>query len=169
MKVSGRTARFVGRDLRRSKWDARDGLNLRPGTRDGFAKKKKNCEVLSVPTHSQKKIILLADKTSVAKLAARRQRVVETTVWRNFRITWQCVRLGLGTPKQSIILGFVIIIRMISSRRVRRVLEMRNAYEILVAKSEGKRPLGRPGSRWENIKMELRETGLEVMNWVQLA
>jgi hypothetical protein len=79
------------------------------------------------------------------------------------------VRLGLGTPKQSIILGFVIIIRMISSRRVRRVLEMRNAYEILVAKSEGKRPLGRPGSRWENIKMELRETGLEVMNWVQLA
>jgi hypothetical protein len=33
----------------------------------------------------------------------------------------------------------------------------RNAY-ILVGKSEGKRPLGRPRRRWENnIKMHLRE------------
>jgi hypothetical protein len=36
--------------------------------------------------------------------------------------------------------------------------EMRNAYNILVGKSEGKRPLGRPGRRWEdNIRMDLRE------------
>jgi hypothetical protein len=32
--------------------------------------------------------------------------------------------------------------------------EIRNAYTILVPKSEGKRPLGRPRRRWEdNIRM----------------
>jgi hypothetical protein len=37
-----------------------------------------------------------------------------------------------------------------------------NAYRILVEKPEGKRPLGGPRSRWvDNIKMDLREIGLE--------
>jgi hypothetical protein len=36
--------------------------------------------------------------------------------------------------------------------------EMRTAYNILVGKPEGKRPLGRPRCRWEdNIRMDLRE------------
>jgi hypothetical protein len=36
--------------------------------------------------------------------------------------------------------------------------------------SEGKRPLGRPRHRWEdNIKMDLRETGLEGVDWIHLA
>jgi hypothetical protein len=40
-----------------------------------------------------------------------------------------------------------------------------NAYNILVGKPEGKRPLGRPRSRWiDNIKMDLRETGLVDMD-----
>jgi hypothetical protein len=35
---------------------------------------------------------------------------------------------------------------------------MRNAYNILARNPEGKRPLGRPRSRWEdNTKMDLRE------------
>jgi hypothetical protein len=38
--------------------------------------------------------------------------------------------------------------------------EKRNAYRILLGKSEGKIPLGRPRSRWvDNIKMDLRERG----------
>jgi hypothetical protein len=38
--------------------------------------------------------------------------------------------------------------------------EERNVYWILVGKSEGKRPLGRPRRRWvDNIKMDLREIG----------
>jgi hypothetical protein len=38
--------------------------------------------------------------------------------------------------------------------------EVRNAYNILVRKSEGKRPLGRRRRRWEdNIKMDLTEMG----------
>jgi hypothetical protein len=55
------------------------------------------------------------------------------------------------------------IIRMIKSRRMRwaghvaRTGETRNAYMILVGKSEEKRPLGRPRRRWiENIIMDLR-------------
>jgi hypothetical protein len=48
--------------------------------------------------------------------------------------------------------------------------EKRNAYRILVVKPEGKRPLGRPRSRWvENIKRNLRETGWGGMDWIDLA
>jgi hypothetical protein len=37
---------------------------------------------------------------------------------------------------------------------------MRNLYDILVGKSEGKRPLGRPRYGWENnIIIDLRELG----------
>jgi len=38
--------------------------------------------------------------------------------------------------------------------------EMRNEYNILVGKPQGKRLLGRPKRRWENnIRTDLRETG----------
>jgi hypothetical protein len=38
--------------------------------------------------------------------------------------------------------------------------ERRGVYRILVGKSEGKRPLGRPRRRWDdNIKMDLQEMG----------
>jgi hypothetical protein len=46
--------------------------------------------------------------------------------------------------------------------------EKRNVYRLLVGK--GKRPLGRPRRRWiDNIKMDLLETGLSVMDWIGLA
>ena len=41
---------------------------------------------------------------------------------------------------------------------------------VLVRKTEGKRPLGRPRRRWEeNIKMDLQEMGLESMDWIDLS
>jgi hypothetical protein len=41
---------------------------------------------------------------------------------------------------------------------------------VLVRKLEGKRPLGRPRRRWDdNIKMDLRETGIDGRNWIRLA
>jgi hypothetical protein len=41
---------------------------------------------------------------------------------------------------------------------------------MLVAKPEGKRPRGRPRSRWEdNIRMGLMETGWESVDWMNLA
>jgi len=37
---------------------------------------------------------------------------------------------------------------------------LRNVYNILVGKPEGKRPLGQPRLRWkDNIRMDLREIG----------
>jgi hypothetical protein len=53
---------------------------------------------------------------------------------------------------------------------VARIREKRNAYKILVGKPEGKRPLGRTRSRWEdNNRMDLREIKLGGMDWIDLA
>jgi hypothetical protein len=39
-----------------------------------------------------------------------------------------------------------------------------------VGKPEGKRPLVGPRCRWEdNIKLDLRELGIDVANWIHLA
>jgi hypothetical protein len=44
------------------------------------------------------------------------------------------------------------------------------AYRILVGKSEGKRLLGRTRRGWlDNIKMELRDTGWDGMDWIDMA
>jgi hypothetical protein len=46
----------------------------------------------------------------------------------------------------------------------------KNSYGILVGKPEGKRPLGRPKRRWvDNIKMDLRETGWDCVDWIDIA
>jgi hypothetical protein len=46
----------------------------------------------------------------------------------------------------------------------------RTAYRILVGNPEGERHLGRPRRRWvDNIKMDLREIGCDVMDWINLA
>jgi hypothetical protein len=61
-----------------------------------------------------------------------------------------------------------IIIRVIKAsmmrwaRYVAHMGEMRNAYNILAGKPEGKIPLGRPMCRWEDkIRMDLRDIGWE--------
>jgi hypothetical protein len=67
---------------------------------------------------------------------------------------------------------------MIKSRRMRQMGhvacmgEIRSSYKISLSKSEPKRTLGRPVCRWKDnrpIKTDLRETGYESMNWIQLA
>jgi len=67
------------------------------------------------------------------------------------------------------------IVRVIKSRNMRwvrnvaRMGAMRNAYNILVGKPERKRPLGKPRRRWEyNIRIDLREIGLEGVDWMHL-
>jgi hypothetical protein len=67
------------------------------------------------------------------------------------------------------------IIRIIRSRRrwaghVTLMGEKRNACRLLVGKSEGKRPLGRPRRMWtDNVKMELGEVEWGDMDWIGLA
>jgi hypothetical protein len=59
------------------------------------------------------------------------------------------------------------IVRVIKSRRLRsaghvaRMVEGRGVYWVLVRRPEGKRPLGGPRRRWEDIiKVDLREIGI---------
>jgi hypothetical protein len=68
------------------------------------------------------------------------------------------------------------IIRIIKSRRMRwvghvaRMVEKRNVYRSLVRKTEGKRPHGRQRSRRiDDIKMDILEIGLSVVDWIGLA
>jgi hypothetical protein len=68
------------------------------------------------------------------------------------------------------------IIRMIKSRRMRwaghvaRMGEKRNAYRLLVGKSEEKRPTGRPRRKWvDNIRKDLGEVGWDDVDWIGLA
>jgi hypothetical protein len=46
----------------------------------------------------------------------------------------------------------------------------RVVYRVLVVRPEGKRSLGRPRRMWDdNIKMDLREIGIDGANWIGLA
>jgi hypothetical protein len=60
------------------------------------------------------------------------------------------------------------VFRVIKSRRMRwtghvaRMGEGRGVYRVFVGRPEGKRPLGRPRSRWEDdTKMDLRKIGVD--------
>jgi len=68
------------------------------------------------------------------------------------------------------------IVRVVKSRRMRwagnvaRMGEDKDVHRVLVGKSEGKRPLGRPKRRWEdNIKMDLQEAARGRGDWMELA
>jgi hypothetical protein len=48
--------------------------------------------------------------------------------------------------------------------------DMRNVNNNLVGNREGKRPLGRPRSRWEdNIRMDLIEMEWRGLDWIRMA
>jgi hypothetical protein len=50
------------------------------------------------------------------------------------------------------------------------VAQSRDAYNILVGRPEGRRPLGRPRRRCEyNIEMDLREIGFGDVDWIHWA
>jgi hypothetical protein len=68
------------------------------------------------------------------------------------------------------------IIRMIKTRRIRQaghaacMGKKRNAYTVLVGQAEGKRPLRRYRSRWEdNIKISHREIEWGSTDWIDQA
>jgi hypothetical protein len=68
------------------------------------------------------------------------------------------------------------IVRVTKARRMRwaghvaRMGEVRGAYNILVGRPEGRRPLGRPRRRWvDNIKMDLRKIGFGNVDWIHLS
>jgi hypothetical protein len=53
---------------------------------------------------------------------------------------------------------------------VARTREGRGVYRVLVGRPKGKRPQGKPRRKWEcNIKMDLRDIGIDGANWIRLA
>jgi hypothetical protein len=68
------------------------------------------------------------------------------------------------------------IVRVFKSRRmwwaghVASMRDGRGVYRVLVGRPGKKRPLGRPRRRWEdNMKLDLREIGIDGANWIRLA
>jgi hypothetical protein len=47
--------------------------------------------------------------------------------------------------------------------------EGRGVYRVMVGRPEGKRQLGRPRRRWEDIKMDLQEVGRGCGDWIEVA
>jgi hypothetical protein len=67
-------------------------------------------------------------------------------------------------------IGVIKARRMRRAGHVARMGEVRGAYNIVIGKPEGRRPLGRPRHRWEdNIKMDIREIGFGDVDWIHLA
>jgi hypothetical protein len=68
------------------------------------------------------------------------------------------------------LLGVIKSRRMKWAGHVARMGEGRGFYRVLVGRLKCKRPLGRRRRMWEdNIKMNLREIGIDGANWIQLA
>ena len=60
--------------------------------------------------------------------------------------------------------------RLRQAGHVARMEGGRNAFKILTGTFTRKRPLGRPRCRWEdNIKIDLKEIGINTRNWVDSA
>jgi hypothetical protein len=57
------------------------------------------------------------------------------------------------------------IVQVIKSKQMRwmehvaQMGEERGVYRVLAGKPEGKRPLGKPRNRWEDIRMDIQEVG----------
>jgi len=56
------------------------------------------------------------------------------------------------------------------AEHVARMGERKGVYSVLVGKSEGETPVGKPRRRWkDNIKMDLQEVRWGVVDWIDLA
>jgi hypothetical protein len=83
-------------------------------------------------------------------------------------------RLFIGITME-VVISSPSIIRIIKSRRmwwvrhVAQIREKRDVYRLLIEKAGGKRPLGRPRCRRiDDIKMDLLDIGLSVVDWIGL-
>jgi hypothetical protein len=49
------------------------------------------------------------------------------------------------------------------------MVDRTGAYWNMVGRPEGRRPLGRPRHRWDNIKVDVEEVGWGGMDWIAVA
>jgi len=110
----------------------------------------------------------------------RKLRVFENMVWRRIfgprrdKVTGEWRRLHneeLNDFYSSPNIVWVIKLRRMRwAGHVAHMGEERGVYRVLVGKSEGRRPLGRPRHRWvDNIRMDLQDVGCGYMDWIGLA
>ena len=89
---------------------------------------------------------------------------------KSFMIIRHCLHHATFIYVMYMSLTVVKLRRMRWVWHVARTEEGRGVYRVLVGKSEGKRPLGRPRHRWEeNIMMDLQEVGRGCGDWMELA
>jgi len=99
--------------------------------------------------------------------------IPSATLLQNTRVTEEWRKLH--NEKLNDLYSSPIIFRVIKSRIMRWaghvacMRERRGVYRVLVAKPEGKRPLGRLRNRWQdNIKMDLQEVRCTGVDWLEL-
>jgi hypothetical protein len=121
------------------------------------------CETCSLTVREEHKLRLFENRVLRRIFGPKKDRM--TGWWRK-----------LHNEELHNLYSWPIIIRIIKSRRLRwaghvaRMGDKRNVYRLLVRKSEGKKPLDRLRRRWvDNIKMDLLEIGLSVVDWIGLA
>ena len=84
------------------------------------------------------------------------------------RMRFAC-RIANATDTHSEYVMLIIFILQHWAGHVARRGEWRGVHRVLVGKSEGKRPLGRPRRRWEdNIKMDRQEVVWGCADWMKL-
>jgi hypothetical protein len=122
-----------------------------------------DCETLSLTLREEQRLRVSENRMLRRLFGPKRDEV--TGGWRN-----------LHNEELHGLYSSSSIIRAIKARRMTwagpgaRMGEMRGAYNSLVGRLEGRRPLGRLRRRWEdNIKIELREIGFGDVDWIHLA
>jgi len=121
------------------------------------------CETWSVTLRKERRLSVFENRVLRRVFGPKRDEV--TGEWRKLR-----------NEELSDLYSLPNIVRVVKSRSMRwaghvaRMGQERGVYRVLVAKPEGKRPLGRPRRRWDdNIKMNLQEVGGGCGDWMEMA
>jgi hypothetical protein len=110
------------------------------------------CQTWSLTLSTGRRLRVFDNKVLRTLFGPNREEV--TGEWRKLHNEWH--HILYSSPN---------IITQIKSRRMRwaghvaRMGEERNVYKVFMGKAEGKKPLGRPGRRWNGIGMDIREIG----------
>jgi len=121
------------------------------------------CETWALTVKEERRLRLFENKELGRSFGPKRDEVTEE--WKK-----------LHTEQLNDLYSSPNIFRVIKSRRMRwmgnvaRIGKGKGVCRVWMRKPEGKRPMGRPRSRWEdNIKVDFQEVGCGGTDWIELA